>query len=97
MARIDAETLHATAELARLELRADEASRLLGRLQGVLDHFAALDAVDTAQVEPALHPLAAELAPGSGPAAEPLPQAAVLANAPLARDGSFVVPRMVER
>ncbi len=103
MARIDPNVLRTTAELARLELSAGEADRLLVRLETVLAHFAALDAVDTTGVEVPFTPLSTDDLPHADAASRAsthrtmLSQAEVLANAPRARDGAFVVPRMVER
>ncbi|MEI8256020.1 MAG: Asp-tRNA(Asn)/Glu-tRNA(Gln) amidotransferase subunit GatC [Deltaproteobacteria bacterium] len=85
-----------TAALARLTLTADEAARFEPQLANILAFIATLDEVDTSAVEPTSHvvPLAAPLRedtvkPG-------LSRDEVLAQAPRAAEGAFVVPKFVD-
>lgn len=84
------------ARLARLDLTDDEAAHFQAQLTDVLGYIAALDRLDVTGLEPTVH--AEELhnvtrldapRPGLG-----VDQA--LANAPAARDGVFLTPRVVE-
>jgi aspartyl-tRNA(Asn)/glutamyl-tRNA(Gln) amidotransferase subunit C len=49
---IDKKTLEHLAELARIELTADEGTRLLHDLQKILEHFEELKGVDTTNIPP---------------------------------------------
>lgn len=79
-------------------MKLDDASvaRLSQQLSGILEHFSALEALDTDGVEPTAHPLplgnimrADEIQPS-------LSQAAILANAPEQEDGLFRVRAVLE-
>lgn len=91
------------AHLARLELDESQSERMLTKLNGFFDLVAAMQAVDTAGVEPLAHPLAAvqdvQLRLHQDAASEPATQearAANMQNAPAAQDGLFLVPRVIE-
>jgi len=83
MALTSEEVLH-IARLARIALSDADVERFTAQLSGILDHFAALAAVDTDGVEPTAHPL-----PLSNVMREDLvhvaPQAEVLATRPRPR------------
>jgi len=83
------------AKLARLALSDEEIDELTPQLAGILAHAARIAALDTADVPPTARPLplvnvlrADEPRPG-------LPRDEVLAAAPDAADGRFVVPRIL--
>lgn len=91
------------AHLARLELDDPQSERMLAKLNGFFDLVAAMQAVDTAGVEPLAHPLAAvrdvSLRLHEDAATEPATpeaRAANMQNAPAAQDGLFLVPRVIE-
>lgn len=84
------------AALARLTLSPEEAARFAPQLGRILEYVAMIDELDTANVEPTSHvvPLGAplradEVRPG-------LLRDEVLAQAPRAAEGAFVVPKFVE-
>lgn len=83
------------AVLARIALTDEQVTVLTGELGSILEHIDELSKLDLADVEPTAHPL--EMT-DSVRADEPRPglsQAEALANAPEARDGAFVIPRIV--
>lgn len=91
LARADVDRI---AALARLELDNEEAQRLARQLSGMLDHFASLQALDLADVEPfstAAEGGAPLRADEAGADALRLPPAAL---APAWREGFFTVPRL---
>lgn len=95
MALTSEEVLH-IARLARIALTADDVQRFTAQLSGILDHFAALSAVDTENVEPTAHPLLLSNVMRADLVAPSLSQADALANAPLAEDGYMRVRAVLE-
>lgn len=92
---LDQADLQNLCSLARLRLPASRQAELLQRLQAVIEAFAVLSAIDTntvAGIEPvwAPPPLRQDAEPSA------LSQAQVLANAPAAIGGAFLVPRVIE-
>jgi aspartyl-tRNA(Asn)/glutamyl-tRNA(Gln) amidotransferase subunit C len=90
------EQMRHVAKLARLELSDEKLQQLMGHINALMSHFERLQALPTDEVEPTSHSIPVynafrEDVPGS-----PLPREEVLANAPQARDGLFIVPRIVE-
>lgn len=88
------------AELARLRIEPEEAGRVLSRLDAVLDLVDALQAVDTAGVEPVTH--VQDLFAGDAlrlredVATEPDRRADYQAGAPAVERGLYLVPRVIE-
>lgn len=93
--RLSAADVAKVARLARLGLEADEIARMTDQLAGMLDHFADIDALDLAAVEPMTqpYPLVNVLRPDV--VAPCLDRDEVLAAAPLAEDGRFRVPPVI--
>jgi aspartyl-tRNA(Asn)/glutamyl-tRNA(Gln) amidotransferase subunit C len=88
MAEISREQLAHVARLARLELRDDEADRLVGQLGDILAAVGKVAELDLSDVPPTSHPLDVV---NVWDADEPRPSLSVedaLANAP-AREGAF--------
>ena len=84
------------AELARLELSADEAERMSAELGQILDHVEALQALDTEGIVPTAHaiPLATPMRPDvPEPGVDP---DRALANAPRREGDAFAVPKVIE-
>jgi aspartyl-tRNA(Asn)/glutamyl-tRNA(Gln) amidotransferase subunit C len=84
------------AKLARLELTDDQKERFRGQLEGILDHFARLQELDTTDV-----PATASVSAGQMPLRkdEPrpsLPKDELLKNAPQQDDGQFKIPPVFE-
>jgi aspartyl-tRNA(Asn)/glutamyl-tRNA(Gln) amidotransferase subunit C len=53
--KIDHETLHKIAHLARLEIKPEEEPEMLKKLEGVLNWMEQLNEIDTENVEPLTH------------------------------------------
>ena len=92
MASISREEVVHVARLARLELTDEQVDVFTPQLAAILEHAADVEALDLAGVEPTAHPL--ELVNVTRP---DVPRDAgirdaVLAQAPAAEDGMFLVP-----
>jgi aspartyl-tRNA(Asn)/glutamyl-tRNA(Gln) amidotransferase subunit C len=84
------------ARLARLQLSAAESARMQQQLNAILEYIDKLRALDTAGVEPTSHAVPLVNVVREDEIRPPLPQDAMLANAP-DRAGEFVrVPRIIE-
>lgn len=92
---IDIDIAH-VARLARLGLSAEELERYRAQLGVILEHAARVQEIDTASLEPTAHPLG--LVNGFRPdqVKPSLDRDEVLAQAPAAQDGYFVVPPALE-
>ena len=95
MALTSEEVLH-IARLARIALTDDDVQRFTAQLSGILDHFAALTAVDTEGIEPTAHPLPLSNVMRADLVAPSLSQKDALANAPLTEDGYVRVRAVLE-
>lgn len=93
--RISAETVAKVARLARLDVTPDEISRLTSQLDGMLEHFADIDALDLAAVEPMTQPYPLVNVMRDDVVAPSLDRDEVLAVAPAAEDGRFRVPPII--
>ena len=99
--KVAAEDVRRVAELAYLELTAEEETRMQRDLNAVLDYIAQLNELDTSAVEPMAQ--VAEVlgnAPGSlrADSARPsLARNAVMAAAPETDGAFFKVPKVIER
>ena len=88
------------AGLANLQLSDSEVLKFQADLDGILDHMARLNEIDTSGVEPM-----AQVLYDTGETATlrddtpipPLPNATALANAPQSGGGYFKVPKVIER
>ncbi len=89
------EVLH-IAHLARISLSEEDIGKFQEQLSDILEHFEALQQVDTEGVPPTSHPLPLESVMRADEAAASLSQDDVLANAPLVEDGSFRVRAVLE-
>ena len=93
--RVDDAAVAHVAKLARLHLTEAELAAMRGELAQILDHVAMLGAIDTAGVAPLWQPHADAMPQRPDEVASSLAQADVLALAPAANQGHFVVPRVV--
>ncbi len=94
-ARITPEIAAKVARLARLDIAPDELVKMTAQLEGMLEHFADMDALDLSavvpmtQAYPLVNVLRADVVrPG-------LSRDEVLAAAPAAEDGRFRVPPII--
>ena len=90
------EEVRKVALLARLELTDDEIDEQAKHLNDLLKTFEVLQGVDVSGIEPTSHSLPVVNVLREDVARPSLPRDVVLANAPEARDGCFIVPRIVE-
>jgi len=90
--RLTAADVAKVARLARLNVSPEEVERYTRQLDGMLDHFADIDNLDLADVEPMTqpYPLVNVLRPDVERPC--LDRDEVLASAPAAEDGRFRVP-----
>jgi aspartyl-tRNA(Asn)/glutamyl-tRNA(Gln) amidotransferase subunit C len=93
--RITPDDVVHVARLARLDLAADERQRLLDELAAVLDHFADIDALDLAAVEPMTQPYPLSNVLRADVVRPTLDPSEVLSAAPAAEDGRFRVPSIL--
>ncbi len=89
------EVLH-IAHLAHVGIDESEVAKFQEQLSEILDHFAALTALDTEGVPPTSHPLALESVMRDDEVKESLPVEDVLANAPNVEDDLFRVRAVLE-
>lgn len=82
--------------LARLELSEQEKDRLTGHLNQIMEHFEALQQLDTADVEPTSHSIPMSNVFREDKAGSSFTQDEAVSNAPDSRDFYFVVPQVVE-
>ena len=94
--QVDEATVRRIARLARIEVSDAEAKGLEKELSGILDWVKQLDEVDTSAVEPMTRVVAQKLKMRDDVVTDGDIADAVTANAPLAEDHYFVVPRVVE-
>jgi aspartyl-tRNA(Asn)/glutamyl-tRNA(Gln) amidotransferase subunit C len=91
---IDVETVRKVAKLAHIRVPEARLAPLAGELTGIMQWIEQLAEVDTEGVEPMTVamglPMREDVVTEGGDAA------AILANAPKARGGFFVVPKVVE-
>jgi aspartyl-tRNA(Asn)/glutamyl-tRNA(Gln) amidotransferase subunit C len=97
---LNSQDLARVANLARLELRPDEAERILGQLNGFFALVGQMNAVNTDGVAPLAHPAAllgeVALRLRDDIASEPNQREASQASAPAVERGLFLVPRVIE-
>jgi len=90
--RITEQQAAKVAHLARLDITPDELERWTPQLEGVLEHFADIDALDLSGVEPMTQPYPLVNVLRDDVVRPGLDRAEVLAAAPAAEDGRFRVP-----
>jgi aspartyl-tRNA(Asn)/glutamyl-tRNA(Gln) amidotransferase subunit C len=98
--KLSADEVRYVADLANLKLTEDEVRKMAADLGEVLTHVEKLNELDTSGVEPMAQVLfdAEETATLRDDRERPgLGSEAALANAPLASDGFFKVPKVIER
>ncbi|CUU11190.1 MAG: Asp-tRNA(Asn)/Glu-tRNA(Gln) amidotransferase subunit GatC [Fimbriimonadales bacterium] len=90
------EQMRHLAKLARLELDDAQLEALMAPINALMAHFEKLQALPLDEVEPTSHSIPVYNAFREDIVGTPLPREEALANAPEARDGLFIVPRIVE-
>ena len=84
------------AELARLELTAEEKEQYRQQLSAILDHVARLQALDTEGIPPTSSVLPVTGRLREDEPRQSLPLESVLANAPAVKKDQFLVPPVLE-
>lgn len=84
------------AMLARIQITAPQRDELRSRLDEILAMVDQLQAVDTEGVEPMAHPRDASQRLRADAVTEPDQRAAFQAIAPLAQDGLYLVPQVLD-
>lgn len=92
--RLSIDMVQHVAELAHIWVDPEELPGMAKELDQILDYVARLDAVDTTAVDPGWHPPTGRMG-RPDQVADSLPRDRALANAPRARDGMFVIPRIL--
>jgi len=84
------------AHLARLHLTDEEAAQFQAQLEQVLGYVAELSQLDVGDVEPTAHAIPVQNVFRKDEPKESLDHDRVIENAPAARGGQFVVPKIIE-
>lgn len=93
---IDTDTARRVAHLARIAVKEADLPQLATELSAVLSFMEQLNEVDVTGVEPMTSVTPMRLKRRADVVTEGGIQAAILANAPDAREGFFAVPKVVE-
>jgi aspartyl-tRNA(Asn)/glutamyl-tRNA(Gln) amidotransferase subunit C len=93
--RISAADVAKVARLSRLDVTSEEIDRMTVQLDGMLEHFADIDALDLAAVEPMTQPYPLVNVLRADVPQPCLDREEVLAAAPASEDGRFRVPPTV--
>ena len=93
---LSADDVRKVAVLARLELDDEEIARQTQHLNNLIATFESMQSLDVTGVEPTSHSIPVFNVLRNDKARQSLPRDEILRNAPEARDGCFVVPRIVQ-
>ncbi|MEO8530505.1 MAG: Asp-tRNA(Asn)/Glu-tRNA(Gln) amidotransferase subunit GatC [Deltaproteobacteria bacterium] len=93
---IDIETARKVAKLARIRVEDADLPALAGEFNAIMGFIEQLNEVDVTGVEPMTSVTPMRLVRRKDGVTDGNQQAAVLANAPDAREGFFAVPKVVE-
>jgi aspartyl-tRNA(Asn)/glutamyl-tRNA(Gln) amidotransferase subunit C len=93
---IDTDTARKVAKLARIRVEEADLPQLAGQLSGILSFMEQLNEVDVTGIEPMTSVTPMRLRRRADVVTDGNMQAAILANAPDAREGFFAVPKVVE-
>ena len=93
---IDTDTARKVAKLSRIRVEEADLPRLAGQLSDILSFMEQLNEVDVTGIEPMTSVTPMRLRRRADVVTDGNMQAAILANAPDAREGFFAVPKVVE-
>jgi len=93
---VDLNTVRRIAQLARIAVSEAETPHLQGEINAILKFVEALDAVDVDGVEPMTSVIPMKLQLRADVVTDGEIGGLVLANAPLAEDDFFLVPKVIE-
>jgi len=94
--QVDEATVRRIARLARIKITEEEGKGLVEELSGILNWVEQLGEVDTSAVEPMTRVVPIELKKREDAVTDGGKAQEILKNAPMAEDGFFVVPKIVE-
>ena len=94
--KIDEKTVDYVAALAKLTVSEEEKTGVARELERILDYIGTMNELYTEGVEPMSHVLPVSNVFREDIASNQEDQEALLRNAPVKKDGSFVVPKTVE-
>jgi aspartyl-tRNA(Asn)/glutamyl-tRNA(Gln) amidotransferase subunit C len=90
------EIIDYVSSLARLDLNAEEKSKIKGEIEKIIDYMDVLNTLDTTNVEPMSHVLPVTNIFREDVVKPSVPREEILANAPESDNGAFRVPKTVE-
>ncbi len=93
---LDADQVRKIAHLARLAIQDEDIPEYARNLSNILDLVEKMNQIETSGVEPMAHPQDAVQRLREDQVAESDQRDHFQANAPLAEDGLFLVPRVIE-
>ena len=94
--QVDEATVRRIARLARIKITDEEGKGLVEELSGILNWVEQLREVDTSALEPMTRVVPIELKKREDAVTDGGKAQDILKNAPMAEDGFFVVPKIVE-
>jgi aspartyl-tRNA(Asn)/glutamyl-tRNA(Gln) amidotransferase subunit C len=93
---VDLATVKRVARLARIAVTEDEANRMVGELNGIIDFVEQLSEVDVAGVEPMTSVMPMEMRLRTDVVTDGDKADNIVANAPATDRNFFMVPKVVE-
>ncbi len=93
---LDRSQVETVAHLARLKVDESEMAEYVSSLSSILDLVDQMQAIDTTGVEPLANPLDAAQRLRADEVTEVNKREVLQANAPLAENGLFLVPKVIE-
>ena len=94
--KVTDQDIKTVASLSRLRIRPDETAEVAAQLDKFLTYVENLQAIDTSQIEPTTYALPMQNVFRADEVKPSLERELALSNAPLAEDGYFKVPRVLE-
>lgn len=94
--KITDETITYVAALAKLELSADEKERAKTDLENIISYMSTMNEIDTDQVQPMSHAFPMTNVFREDIVTNEPDRDNLLSNAPVKKDGCFIVPKTVE-
>jgi aspartyl-tRNA(Asn)/glutamyl-tRNA(Gln) amidotransferase subunit C len=93
---VDLETVKRVAHLARIAVTPEEAERMTGELNAILGFVEQLGEIDVSNVEPMISVVPMEMRKRADRVTDGGRAADIVANAPVADENFFLVPKVVE-
>ncbi|MBR1646287.1 MAG: Asp-tRNA(Asn)/Glu-tRNA(Gln) amidotransferase subunit GatC [Selenomonadaceae bacterium] len=94
--KVTEQDIKTVASLSRLKIREDEAAEVTAQLDKFLTYVENLQSIDTTNIEPTTYALPMQNVFRADKVKPSLERELALSNAPLAEDGYFKVPRVLE-